>query len=189
MRRRINRKRKLKRLFRVKNDDDVPDIVTILLATGAIVGAAGTTFGAVAAHQNAQYQADLASRNASIADNDAAIARQQATYNEQMTRRKNLMLMGQQEAAIGASGVAFSGTPLDLLEETVKFGEMEALIERFGGEYKAQSLSIGAESNRMQSQALKTSGRTALTSGAITAVGQGLTASTGYMNQKSLLRS
>lgn len=173
IRRRTNKKKRLTQKA-VANGDEPPDPITltVIAATGAVIGAAGTAFGAVAAKQQASQQAALANANAQATARDAMFARDQAAFNEARSREQASRVAGRQRAGIGASGVDFSGSPLDLLQETAIQSELDAQSIRRTGEFRAQGLDFQAEGDQYRANAYRAQGNTALTSGMISAGSQ-----------------
>jgi hypothetical protein len=187
-RRRTNKKKKLTKQA-VATGDEPPEpitILTILAVTGTVVGAAGTAFGAVAANRQAQSQAAMANANAAAAKRDADYARNQAQYNEMLAKQRADRVRGAQRAGIAASGVDFTGSPLDLLEETTIQSEMDRQEILRSGEYKASGYDFQAAGQRYQANAYRSAGSTALTTGMLSAGGQlvGGVASAGYGYKK-----
>lgn len=171
VRRRSNKKRRLQQKA-IANADEPPDPITILAITGVALGAAGTTFGAIGAKQSANASAALQQSNAYAAERDAAFARDKAKYDETLSRQRAERIRGQQRAAIGASGLDFAGSPLDLLEETAVQSEIEALNIRAMGELSAGGSEFAAGASRLQANAYRRQGTSQLTSGLMSTGGQ-----------------
>ena len=190
-RRRSQRKKRLTQRATASGDEP-PDPITLttLAVVGTVVGAAGTVMGGISANQNAKYQGMMAESNALAAQRDADWSRSTAKYNEDLARQNAARVRGSQRAAIGASGLGFSGSPLDLLEETAVQSEIEAQGIRAQGEYSAGSAEFGAAGSRLQAGAYRANGRTALTSSLVSA-GAGLASglgSAGY-NYKTMKKA
>lgn len=105
--------------------------------------------------QQAKKQADY---NASVAEADAAAAKQKAEYDEKMHRERVRRLLSSQRAAYGKSGVDLAGSPLLMLQDTAKEGELDALAIRYGGDVEASRNRSEANLLRMQGRAARTSG-------------------------------
>lgn len=132
-----------------------------------LVAAAAAT-GAVSSIQQGRAARAAHEFNVQLAERDAETARRAAAADEVEARRQAAKRVGSQRAALAASGVDLTGTPLDLLAETAEDDELNALRVRFGGETQAQGFQGRAASERF-------SGRQAMRAGVIGAVGQGLT--------------
>jgi hypothetical protein len=101
-----------------------------MAAVGGIVNAAGNLRAGESAAQANEYNAEIAGQN-------AILARQQAKEEERRARIQGRKQLGAARAAIGASGVTAEGSPLDVLEESARNAELDALTIRHAGEVKA----------------------------------------------------
>jgi hypothetical protein len=132
-------------------------------AVTAVTGALGSIAGANA-------QASAAEQQAAFAEQNAAIARQRAASDEARTRRENRRRQGLARATIGASGVTFEGSPLDVLSDSAAEAELDALTVRQAGELEASGFRQQARNARARASDARTAGRigagTALLSGA-----------------------
>jgi len=108
-----------------------------MMAASAVVGAIGAMDSANASASNYNAQAQAAQTNATIARNNAQGAQRAANANEEASRRKSAYALSQQRAAIGQSGVAFEGSPLDVLGQSVGNAELDALNIRYQGQLQA----------------------------------------------------
>lgn len=118
----------------------------VLMAVGTAVTAAGQ----ISAGQN---QAAIAERNAQIARREAQYREQVAAQEEARLREDRDRLLGKQRAAIGGSGIDFTGSPLLALEETARNAELDALTIRYGGAAEAARLRTQAQTDRAQASA------------------------------------
>jgi hypothetical protein len=96
--------------------------------------------------------------NAALYARNAEVSRQQAQVAEDRQRRVAAQRAGANVAAIGASGLDMTGSPLDLLEANAAQEEIDALTIRWNGENQAAGL--GA-----QGQLASAQGRNAQTQG------------------------
>lgn len=117
----------------------------------AIIGAIGSVQQGNAAKSAANY-------NARVAENNATLARQQAAAQEEQHRRLARRQLGQMRAAYGASGVTMEGSPLDILAQSAKDAELDALNIRYGGELKAQGLESEAVLERYRGESAQRAG-------------------------------
>jgi len=108
-----------------------------IYAASAIVGAISAMDSANASSTNYNAQAQAAQTNATIARNNASGAQRAANANEEASRRKSAYALSQQRAAIGQSGVAFEGSPLDVLGQSAGNAELDALNIRYQGQLQA----------------------------------------------------
>ena len=190
--RRRSRKKKQLTQRATASGDEPPDPITLttLAITGTVIGAAGTVMGALSANQNARWQSAMSQSNALASERDAQWATAQAKYNEDLSRQNAARVKGSQRAAIGASGLDFSGSPMDLLEETAVQSEIDAQQIRSQGEFSAGSARFSAAGSRLQAQLYNQQGATALTGGFISA-GASLTSGIGsaYNNYRTMQRA
>lgn len=115
--------------------------------------AAGQIYSAMAQKQAADY-------NAKVYEAEAAAETQKSASEEAVHREKVKSLISSQRAKYGMSGVAMTGSPLDVISETAGKGELDALAIRYGGEVAAAAANSKAAASRSQ-------GQTALLTGAL----------------------
>ena len=108
---------------------------TGLASLALVTGGVGAGISAFTAIQQGQWEKDLADKNADIAEENARIE----AASEQ---RDVLKAMGASEAAIGASGVSFLGTPLDILAEQAAIGKERVLLVKRGGQIQSRDYGI-----------------------------------------------
>jgi hypothetical protein len=105
---------------------------TTYLAIAAAVAAAGAaTYSADAQRRAGNQQADY---NAAVAEEDAKAAKAKAEYDEKAHRENVRKILATQRALYGKSGVSMEGSPLLVMEDTQKQGELDALAIRYGGD-------------------------------------------------------
>lgn len=126
------------------------DPVTIALVATA-VSSAGQLY-------SGYQQSKAASYNAKVQEQAAVAAEQKAEYDETAHRQRVQSILSSQRALYGKSGVELTGSPLLVLEDTAKQGEMDALAIRYGGDVEAAQQRSGAALSKMQSSSALTSG-------------------------------
>lgn len=144
-----------------------------LTAIGTTVSAAGSVYGGIAARQAGNAQAKYYRQSAQE-------ERRLAAIDEAASRRETRAVLGAQAADAAASGIALdSGSALELLEESVRIGERNALAIRAGGQQRARGLEA-------QASFAKTEGRNAMIGSFLTAAGQlvGGFGEAGYMKRQ-----
>lgn len=132
--------------------------------TAAVIGlglsAAGTAasvVGNVKAGNAAKNQGEF---NAGIDEQNARNAISDATSNEQQQRLDDRRVIASNTAAIGASGIDVnSGSPLDVLAEQHRQGELNALNVRRQGALQAQADLNDAQAQRMAGANAQTASR------------------------------
>ena len=141
--------------------------VETAILVSAIVGAAGSAYGAYQSNQTGKY-------NQRVAEADAEAAGQKAAYDADLHRSRVRKLLSSQRALYGKSGVDLAGSPLLAIEDTAGQGELDALAIRYGG-------SVDAARSKSQGQLAAIQGRT----GAVVGLGQaGRTLLSGYGRYK-----
>lgn len=104
----------------------------------AISSMAMTAFGAVTQglQQSGQYkaQANAAEYNANTERDQARAAGAVGANNEAQQRRENALFAGKQFAAAGESGIGLEGSASDVMRQSAKFAEMDALNKRYEGQ-------------------------------------------------------
>lgn len=104
------------------------------LIAGLIIGIVGTAISTYAAYSQAEAQQKAAKQEAQFREQEAESARQSAAYDERQYRRRATLLLGKQNAILGASGMDISsGSPLLLELDSVRQAELEALNIRQRG--------------------------------------------------------
>ncbi len=122
-----------------------------------VVGATASVAGGISAMQQGKAQAKAlgqqAERQKEAGELEAARKRREARF-----------LQGAQAARFAKAGVDITGTPLQVMEETAKQQELDAMLLRFGGD-------IAATRTKSEGELAKRRG----TSGLIKGLGSGAT--------------
>lgn len=120
------------------------------MTIAAIATAAGTAYSAYGERQTGKYNAAVQKENAKLAEISAqdAVTRGEADVSRFRTQIK--ALQGRQRAAIGASNLELSGSPLDIMVDTATIGELDvqtirnnAARDAFG--FRTQGLNFRAQ--------------------------------------------
>lgn len=144
--------------------------VPLIMAIVGGVGTAATVYGQVQQGKNAQ---DMANYNGDLAKVKAADALSAGAIAEDRMRQHVRQVEGAQTAAMGASGgVVGSGSFGDILDQTAKFGELDALTVRSNAYKQAWGFQTQENADRLQ-------GALAANQGGVNAVGTLLSASPG----------
>lgn len=132
------------------------------LATGAV--------GAVGQYQAGQFQEAVANQNAKVQEMQATDALQRGADEETRQRKRVRQLLGQQRVAMGANNVVLSsGSPLDILADTARLGEEDAITIRNNARREAWGYRVGAQSSRAQGRVSALEGRYGAASTLLTA--------------------
>lgn len=109
-----------------------------------------------------EHENEIAKYNARVAENEAEKVRIKGVEEENIQRQKTAQLLAKQRAQLGAASVDLtSGTPLDIQEDTVLLGEVDALRVRSNFGQEAESLEQQAELTRSRGKFAERSGRRA----------------------------
>lgn len=102
----------------------------------AIAGAAVSAIGAI---QKGQADAGAAKYNATIARQNSVVALQQGDAAVQAQNRDARRRLGSMKALYGASGVeGDTGSPLDVLADSTRMAELDALTTQYNYQLKSQ---------------------------------------------------
>lgn len=125
---------------------------TALQALGIVASAGGSVLGGIQANNVAQY-------NAKVAENNASAERQRASYEANLTRDRVRQVVGAQRAAGAASGLDItSGTPVAVLGDTAKAGELDVLSRLYSGESAATAYENDSRRFRAEGKSQRTAG-------------------------------
>lgn len=124
-----------------------------LIAVAASIG--GTVMSYVGAQQQAgataaaaTYQAQVAQNNATIAERNAEAIEQAGQTEEQNQRQKTAQNVGAARAAMAANGIdTTSGTALNVVGDTAKLGELDALTIRSNTARNAYNMRVSGMSD------------------------------------------
>lgn len=119
------------------------------------MAAAGTAVSVYSSVQQGQQTEKAANFNAKVAENNALASQQQAEFDVNRIRRKNVLLAGRQRAAAAKSGVELSGSVDDVMFDSSVQGELEAMAALYTGEVAANRERSGGQLSRMQGQNAK----------------------------------
>jgi len=114
----------------------------------ATIGLLSGMWSAFNQFQSGQQAGDAYDYNAQIAENDANLVREGAKLDEFRSRKQLRSFVGKQTAAYARSGVEFTGSPLDVIQDSIANAELEIAINQFNLETQARGKE--SEANRMR---------------------------------------
>lgn len=127
-------------------------LATALQVAGTLAGAGASIIGGVQSNNVAQH-------NAKVATNNTQAERQRAAYEADLTRENVRRVVGAQRAAGAASGLDItSGTPVAVLGDTAKQGEMDVLARLYAGESAGVAYENDARRMRAEGKAARGAG-------------------------------
>jgi hypothetical protein len=123
-----------------------------LQGLGILTSVGGSILGGIQANKSAQY-------NAKVAENNATAETQRAAYEAGIQRDNVRRVIGAQRAAGAASGLDIStGTPVAVLGDTAKAGELDVLARLYAGASAATAYQNDAARFRAEGKAQQTAG-------------------------------
>lgn len=113
-----------------------------------------TIFAIVAGGASIQAQRSAASKNAKIAEENARLAEEAALKNAAIQRRQGEKLKARQRVAFLSAGVTFAGTPVEVLADTARDEELNALAIIQSGQINAAAHRANASAFRNSRQGI-----------------------------------
>lgn len=113
---------------------------------------AATAVSTVGTLKAGEKQQEAYNYNAQVAEETAVQEQKKSAYDEQMHRAEVRRILSTQRALYGKSGVTIEGSPLLVMEDTAKQGELDALAIRYGGDVAAARARSEASLLRMQGE-------------------------------------
>lgn len=126
-----------------------------MAAAPLIAMGVGSAFQAVGAFRQGEAEAMAGEYNAQVAEQNSEMSRIQGIEDERRQRIQGAKALGSTRAAYGASGVTLEGSPLDVLEESARNAEMDALTVRHQGEMRTAAYKQEAEMSRIRGATAK----------------------------------
>jgi len=121
---------------------------------------------AQAIKQQSAAEAQMLRQNAYYYEAEAQMARQKAQWDEGILREQIRSTMGAQKAAYAARGVRMTGSPFEVISETLIQGQKDILAVRYGGELQAYKALATADMYRQKAAYVLSAG--AATAGTLT---------------------
>lgn len=124
----------------------------------AIIAAIAAVVSAVSAIAQGDQQRRIANYNADLAERAAKEKRQQAEFQADRQREQGEALKARQRLLFNVSGVTAQGTPTDLMVDTSKKLELDALAIQYGGQSAGTALELQGQLQKMQGSAANNAG-------------------------------
>ena len=116
---------------------------------------------AQAIKQQSAAEAQMLRQNAYYYEAEAQMARQKAQWDESMLREQIRSMVGTQKAAYAARGVRLTGSPFEVISETLIQGQKDILAVRYGGEVQAYKALATADMYRQKAAYVLSAGSAA----------------------------
>lgn len=148
-------------------------IATALAIVAGVAALAGGAIGAVSSIQQGEAAEKSAQFNAAVERNNAQIATDQARYQADRVRRRNLLLLGTQRAGYAKAGVTSGGTPEDVMFDSSTEGELDALAALYSGRVNSASLAARARLTESEGANLKSASQISAGASLLGGISQG----------------
>lgn len=139
------------------------DPLTLLGIAGAGLNAAGSI---MAGNQ----QAAMAEAQATAIEQQAKAEQQASAFEQQQERRKQELAAANARAQVGASGVAFAGSPAEVLVANAGQGQLDIEAIQYGSRLRQNNLGTQAEISRFQGKQAKQAGFINAASGLVSGI-------------------
>ena len=156
-----------------------------LLAVTAAVSAYGAMSAAKAQSASYKSQQNAANYNATANQQNAQSAEAAASANELALRRQNDQRMGAMRAQAAESG-GFTGSNLEVLDQSGANMELDALNTRYRGATQARGLLDQSTLDQAQAQGAGMNASSATSAGYINAAGSALGSFSNYYNFRGI---
>lgn len=128
-----------------------------MMAVAATAAAVGTGVSAYGAYSAGQAQKQASEINARNAEQQAIAIRQSADLDIQKQQKDQRRFVAQQRSLVAKSGVAFSGSPLDVIADSLADSELDMAITDYNARVGiSQARSQSAYNTFMGNQFAKT---------------------------------
>lgn len=126
----------------------IPFIVLAVAAAGTAVAVHGQIEQAEAAEKAGKY-------NEAVARNNAQAAADQARFESERIRKRNMVILGRQKAAIAKAGILDTGSTLDVFFDSAVEGELDRMAALYSGDLRSGFYTSQGQLARMEGDAQK----------------------------------
>lgn len=123
----------------------------------AVIGLGGGILKSVTQLSAGQKEQEAFDYNAGIAEQEAELIKQGADLDEYRSRKRLKSFTGEQIASYAKSGVELTGSPLDVIQDSIANAELEISIDRFNSETAASKKKSEAKRGRQYGKDARTS--------------------------------
>ena len=139
--------------------------LTSVLAVAGLIGGGVSAWGQYnqgqQAKQAGEINAGINEGEASIATANAGLIRQNAILNEYRQRKALKQTTGTQVAGYAKAGVAFTGSPLDVIADSISNSELEIAISKANSETDARNKEAEASGKLTEARLRRLYGKSA----------------------------
>lgn len=140
---------------------------TALIIAGTAMQAVSSISQGIQQSETASYNADVARSQAAWSDYNAQAAEARAGEDARQLREQRYRALGTQRANLARSGVAASGSPLDVFNDTILSTEADAARVIYGGDAEALNLRNQGQAYRSRASFMDGQSSSALLGGII----------------------
>lgn len=131
---------------------------------------ASTGLSAAGSIMQGNQQAAQAEAQAKALEQQARADQQASAFEQQQERRKQELAQSAARAQVGASGVAFSGSPATVLTANAGQGQLDIEAIQYGSQLRQNNLGTQASISRFQGKQAKTAGFINAASGLVSGI-------------------
>lgn len=124
----------------------------------SMIGLLGAGINAAGSLMQGQQQQALANAQAKAIEQQALADQQASAFEQQQERRKQELVAANARAQVGASGVAFAGSPTEVLVANAGQGQLDIEAIQYGSQLRQNNLGTQAEISRFQGKQAKQAG-------------------------------
>lgn len=121
------------------------NVTNVLSSVGGIVTGIGQL-------KNAKSDISVGNYNADIYNQNAQAARQSQELLEVQKRRNLKSIISSQKAIYGSSGIKLSGSPLEVMADSIKNANMDIAIDKYNSEVQARGYENQAQLEKYQAK-------------------------------------
>ena len=125
----------------------------------AVAGLVGTGISAFGIFEEGRQEEKAQKFNAQVAEQQATLTREASILEVFKARKRLKALTGTQIAKFAKAGVAFTGSPLDVIQDSIADVELDIAIDKFNREVSARGFESEAEQRRRAGRLARESGQ------------------------------
>jgi hypothetical protein len=158
----------------------------VVMLASAAVAAYGAVQSSKAQAASYKTSAEASRYNAAVNMQNATAAETAASVNELAMRRQNDQRMGAMRAQAAEGGGGFTGTNLEVLNQSATNMELDALNTRYRGQMQARGMLAAANLDEYQARGADMNAKSSITGGYLGAAASALGSVSNYYNYRSL---
>lgn len=136
----------------------------------SMIGLVGAGINAAGSLMQGNQQAALAEAQAKAIEQQAQADQQASAFEQAQERRRQDLAQASARAAVGASGVAFAGSPTEVLVANAGQGQLDIEAIQYGSTLRQNNLSTQAGISRFQGKQAKQAGFINAASGLVSGI-------------------